>query len=362
MENSSNPASIIRYKLSLLLILLLGINFYTLSHAASYETKKAIEYYKNGDYKRAKSILTNSNTIYDPTAAYMMGAISLQGRDIGPTSNNIDTAIYWFEISANLKFPQAYHALGRTYEQRWLNNQNLDDYEKSRINYELAITVGINLANSDLSRLTSGAISNIKEEDTHRLNLINKRTTLIENTPQQAQTVPRLEDEEIQGQEEFKNKFPIDDTILAIDNKNESEKSSSNFSVGIGLGIPYGIIGANINYHLNDAFDVTVGAGLGFGAGFRYHPLKNNSKLRLTLFYGDNAGFSHPITGDIETFEGINFGIGYGSLSDGWDFDLIYLVVSDEAKNRITELETQGFTLSSGDTDDAIKISFGYHW
>lgn len=358
MENNFRFTFDFRRGLFLSIIFVLGINYCTLLYAASYEANKAIEYYNNGEYGRAKLILSTIDISKDPTATYMMGAISLQNREIG---NYIDTAIYWFSKSAILKFPMAHHGLGRAYEQRWLNKQNLVDYEMSKINYELALTQGIDFANSDLNRLTSNAISNIKEEDKIQLSVINKRTAPTESTPQQTQTISRLVDEDIQVQVELKNKVPIDDPILASDNKNESEKSSSNFSVGIGLGIPYGIIGANINYQLNDAFDVTVGAGLGFGAGFRYHPLKDTHKLRVTLMYGTNVAFRLPVTNDFELFSGINLGVGYGSISDGWDFDLIYMVVSSDAKDRVKELELQGYTLS-GNTENAIKLSFGYHW
>ncbi len=150
-------------------------------------------------------------------------------------------------------------------------------------------------------------------------------------------------------------------TTTAIDNKNESEKSSGNFSVGIGLGIPYGVIGANINYQINDAFDLTLGAGLGFAAGFRYHPLKDTHKFRVTLMYGTNVVIDSRATSDLELFGGINLGVGYGSISDGWDFDLIYMVASSDAKDRAKELELQGYSLS-GDPENGIKLSFGYHW
>ncbi len=180
------------YLLSVLFLLL--YSFCTLSFAGSYATNKAIEYYKNGEYSRAKSILSGTDITNDPTATYMMGAISLVEDEFGQTSKNIDNAIYWFEISANLNNPQAYHALGRTYEQRWLNNRNLDDYEKSKINYELAINNDIGLASSDLSRLVSGSKSNLNEVDEQRLVAINNRTYLIAKSTQPVESNSEPED------------------------------------------------------------------------------------------------------------------------------------------------------------------------
>lgn len=149
--------------------------------------------------------------------------------------------------------------------------------------------------------------------------------------------------------------------IMAFLLFSSSNAYAGEVSLGAGLGIPYGVLGANINYQINEIFDLTAGAGAGFGAGFRVHPM--SSKFRITAFYGTNAFLKTTRWGKekIENFSGINIGIGYGAVSDGWDFDLIYAMLSDELKDRVTELQAQGYQLS-GDIDNKVAISFGYHW
>lgn len=147
-----------------------------------------------------------------------------------------------------------------------------------------------------------------------------------------------------------------------FDTKDESTMPLPGLSVGVGVGIPYGLIGANINYPVSESFDLTIGAGLGFSAGIRYWLSNATDGLRLTFVYGSNTVIDDPITDKLETYDDFNFGVGYGSRSGGWDFDLIYMIASDDAKTRIEELETQGYRLSSGDAEDQFKISFGYHW
>ncbi len=379
MGNSVSITNNIRSKNFLFIIFTLGINFCTLSYAGSYETNKAVEYYNNGEYKRAESILKNTDIFNDPAATYMMGAIALQNERT-KQDDNLDMAIHWFELSSKLNNPQAYRALGISYEQRWLNNRQYNDFIKSQESYSHAIYKGVELASLDLKRLNSRHKDYYKEKPKAKHQPINQAPIIIDPQPILATTsveqpvspadpqtiIPRstniTAEQAAENQEQSKNDGLTTVSQPGSDSETEIKNSPSGFSFGIGMGIPYGIIGANMNYQINETFDVTVGAGLGFGAGIRYHPSEVNNKLRLMLFYGDNIGFLHPTTDEIETFSGMNFGIGYGSISDGWDFDLIYALASDEAIDRVNELESQGYRLTSGDTDDAIKISFGYHW
>ena len=164
--------------------------FPSLTFAGKYETTRAIEYYENGEYRRAKSILSSTDITDDPLALYMMGAISLKDDESGDPTKNLNKAINWFEQSAGLNYPQAYHALGRTYEQRWLNRRNLDDYEKSKINYELAISYAIEIANNDLDRLTSSPAPGLDAEEEQRRIAVNNTTYAVTNTVQLAETGP----------------------------------------------------------------------------------------------------------------------------------------------------------------------------
>jgi hypothetical protein len=154
----------VRKKILLSFLFILIYSFGTLSFASSYATTKAIEYYENGDYKRAKAVLSGIDILNDPTATYMMGAIILADDEFGQTSSNLYEAIYWFEISAKLNFSQAYQALGSTYEQRWLNNRQYSDFEKSQESYSYAVNMGVSSASNDLERLNARHVSYYKEK------------------------------------------------------------------------------------------------------------------------------------------------------------------------------------------------------
>ena len=344
------------------ILFVLFYSFGTLSFAGSYATTKAIEYYNNGEYKRAKSVLSNIDISNDPTATYMMGAIALVDDEFGRTSKNLDNAINWFETSAKLNFPQAYQALGRAYEQRWIDKNNLDDFESSKSNYETAINQGIKLASTDLSRLMNRPAAGISEAEAQRLKQIKETTLLVNSTVDITEPVTIPVDENSQAPVIETNASSADEISNPDTSVDESTMSLPGLSVGAGMGIPYGVIGANIIYPVSESIDLTMGAGLGFGAGIRKRLSNDIDGLRLTFFYGTNAGFRHPVSDEFETFAGYNFGVGYGSRSGGWDFDLIYMIVSDDTKTRIEELETQGNVVTSGTTDDQFKISFGYHW
>ena len=141
----------------------------------------------------------------------------------------------------------------------------------------------------------------------------------------------------------------------------DSDFQSPGLTVGAGLGIPYGVVGVNFNYPISQSFDFMAGLGLGAGVGFRYRPSIDNEKLRFTFMYGTNVAIDDLSRDELETFPGFNIGLGVGSRSGGWDLDLIYMFISDEAKDRVTELESQGSAVD-GSTDNQIKLSFGYHW
>jgi len=339
--------------------------------AGKYETNRAIEYYENGDYRRAKSILMKTDISNDPAATYMMGAITLKEGQTGTADNRLQQAIFWFELSANLNNPVAYQALGRTYEQRWLNERNPDDYESSKMNYELAINHEVELASQDLVRLVSSPKPDMSDADNKRLNEIDSKSYLAAKPEHEFQQDSRASNQEAfdqdalsqQSLDQAKSNSDADpDESESMDNTiAEPDNLSSAFHFGVGFGVPYGLIGANLNYRLSDAFDLTLGVGYGLGGGVRYHPLADKREFRLTLYYGDNTVIDDPITDKYETYSDVSIGIGYGSLDGGWDFDLVYIFIPEDAKDRIDELESMGYTVS-GDTGNTIKFSVGYHW
>lgn len=196
--------------------------FCTLSFGGSYETTKAIEYYNNGEYKRAKSVLSSINISNDPTATYMMGAINLVDDEFGQTSKNLDKAIYWFEISAKLNFPQAYQALGSTYEQRWLNDRQYSDFEKSQENYSHAVNKGVSSASNDLERLNARHVSYYKEKP-KEVNL------LIKEVPKE---IPTTIIATVQNSSNGEEKIPEPKATVVTPEKKRLQRNS--FMLGFG--------------------------------------------------------------------------------------------------------------------------------
>ncbi len=138
-----------------LIIFLFSLLLSPLLLASSYEVNKAVEYYENGEYKRAKSFLSTIDLSRDPIGSYYMGAISLKDDELA-YENKMGEAIIWFQISADLGFAQANHALGRLYEGRWNQNQNKMDLELSLDNYKIAYNKGFDAAKIDVLRLEPG--------------------------------------------------------------------------------------------------------------------------------------------------------------------------------------------------------------
>ena len=150
---------------------------------------------------------------------------------------------------------------------------------------------------------------------------------------------------------------------------------SADTSIGAGFGVPYGIMGMNIQHALSEDVEASFGlgtslfAGTAMSIGMRYFPLAD-SGLRLSVIYGANAVLNDPGIGcigfycdDSTLYSGINIGVGWGNRSNqsGWDIDLIYLATSG-AFSRADELKSQGYSFIDGDTGPTLKFSFGYHW
>lgn len=139
--------------------------------------------------------------------------------------------------------------------------------------------------------------------------------------------------------------------------------SDESFSVGIGMGIPYGggVIGGNFNISINDYIEFTVGAGLatyalGYDAGLRVYLIspENQFRFRASVFYGTNAVVIDLFNLDSTIYNGITAGLG-GKYSFGESrrhavaFDLMYIINSPE-------FEAAGYSLDN----QRIKISGGY--
>jgi hypothetical protein len=162
-------------------------------------------------------------------------------------------------------------------------------------------------------------------------------------------------------------------------------------SVGVGFGIPYGVLGTNMDIHLVDNFDLSFGfgstllAGMGYNFGVKFHLASPGSSLRprLSAYYGTNSVMENaPDNGvsinddyyyyykanawgnsslgdDYESYSGITVGFGteimFGaSKANGIDLDVLYLVTTGYDKNK---LESQGYLMQE---TGKVKFSLGY--
>lgn len=148
-----------------------------------------------------------------------------------------------------------------------------------------------------------------------------------------------------------------------------SQESSKQHSFGIGLGIPYGILGANVDYRIASNLCVSAGigttviAGIGYSAGLKFYFVSPENKLRprISAFYGVNSAVEKKGGSDPgkESFSGLSIGAGiqwmWGvSRSNGLDFDLFYLATSGLDIDKIRD---QGYSVSDPGN---VTFSVGY--
>jgi hypothetical protein len=125
------------------------------------------------------------------------------------------------------------------------------------------------------------------------------------------------------------------------------------FRLGIGLGVPYGQVGLNLSYRMNDLIEASGGYGTafngftGWAVGGRLYPFTGLKRLRprLSAFYGVVQGITATDrnTGDLKTIaliKGIALGPGlewkffrHHSL----DFDLFYTAGKAPEKYHLTD-------------------------
>ncbi|MCK4427073.1 MAG: hypothetical protein KAW16_01165 [candidate division Zixibacteria bacterium] len=143
-------------------------------------------------------------------------------------------------------------------------------------------------------------------------------------------------------------------------------------SFGVGLGIPYGVLGANVdvniasNFNLSAGVGTTVFAGIGYNIGLKYFftPVERTFRPRVSGYYGVNSVVVKEYIGiakedEGETYTGLSLGVGgqwmWGNTkSNGLDFDIIYIATSGL---DVDELRDEGFDVEE---PGKVKISIGY--
>ena len=157
----------------------------------------------------------------------------------------------------------------------------------------------------------------------------------------------------------------------------ETLDRSSKGAIGAGLGVPYGILGANAEYevgknlYISGGIGTTILAGTGYSIGLRYYLKEagNSWRPRLSAFYGTNSVLDVVAFGGDdfqEQYSGLALGIGQKWLlgerhRQGIDLDLMFLATRGDFDDDADMLEEMGY-----EVDDIgagkIKFSVGYRY
>jgi hypothetical protein len=144
-------------------------------------------------------------------------------------------------------------------------------------------------------------------------------------------------------------------------------------SVGLGFGIPYGILGGNLDINVAPNLDLSAGigaaasAGVGYSFGLKYFftPIERTFRPRISAYYGTNTAVEattitfYSSSTEKKTYSGLNLGLGaqfmWGETkSNGLDFDIIYIATTGL---DLEEWRDRGFTVEE---PGKVKFSIGY--
>ena len=131
-------------------------------------------------------------------------------------------------------------------------------------------------------------------------------------------------------------------------------RDNSYLGIGLGLGIPYGVLGANVEVTPIDYFSISGGigyapGGVGYSVGARIYPLGRSKDFfpRIGAYYGIVGAIEYWWTG-WDPFDGFAVGAGGVWWKKGKKFSLdgevIFIFASE---------------LASSPT---IRVSFGFKW
>mgnify|MGYP000530703033 FL=1 len=116
-------------------------------------------------------------------------------------------------------------------------------------------------------------------------------------------------------------------------------------SIGVGVGIPFGGLGLNYEYRLNDYAALIMGLGfvpenVGYNAGVRFYYPKPTATFRgrLSVLYGVNAIEDNIYTDKYETQTGLSVGPGLSwFFSKNLALDVDFLFTNYKASEGFTE-------------------------
>jgi hypothetical protein len=149
-------------------------------------------------------------------------------------------------------------------------------------------------------------------------------------------------------------------------------------SVGIGFGIPYGMLGVNFDLKLFSVLYANAGIGTGifvtpmYSGGLKCYFLSGGHKFRPRILanYGTTGMlYLEDEYGDVierSSFHSLCFGTGFQYALDiskafAFDFDMIYIVSNNALLERAQELRNQGYEFDLLKTGH-IKVSVGIRY
>jgi len=150
-------------------------------------------------------------------------------------------------------------------------------------------------------------------------------------------------------------------------------------SVGLGIGVPYGVVGINGEFAVHKYFSLSAGlgssifSGLGYAVGARAYlkPAENKWRPRISMHYGVNGVIasqesfgSSSYSG--KTFSGLTLGLGtlvmFGERRKyGFDFEVVYLATQGGLQDEIDKMNASG-KYSHIDDPSKIKVVIGYRF
>lgn len=148
-------------------------------------------------------------------------------------------------------------------------------------------------------------------------------------------------------------------------------------SVGLGFGIPYGLLGVNFDLKLFSVLYANAGIGTGifvnpmYSGGLKCYFLSGGHKFRPRVLanYGTTGMlYLEDNSGDVierSSFNSILLGAGFQYALDitnafALDFDIIYITSNNKLLERAQELRNQGYDFDTSTGN--IKVSFGIRY
>jgi hypothetical protein len=155
-------------------------------------------------------------------------------------------------------------------------------------------------------------------------------------------------------------------SVHAQDAAPTREKFKEN-TIGVGVGIPYGVIGVNIDINVAPNLNLTggigsaiVGLGYNFGAKYFFSDVSHSFRPRVLAVYGTNSMLQVTNASSYnKAYTGLSLGAGVQSMwneTSGVDIDLMFIATTGLDVNDLKKI---GIT---ADEPAKIKISIGYRY